>query len=88
MYTPTRIEQYLDEKKKLRLCTALGYDRINRHGGEDLDVEVRILGHETQTSACKAHVTFWTYSGDAKVNRKRKYLDKTHELKPYLSLAY
>ncbi|VDP33937.1 unnamed protein product [Heligmosomoides polygyrus] len=34
-----RIKEYLDGKEKLRASTALGYHRINSHGGEDFGDE-------------------------------------------------
>ncbi|VDO77488.1 unnamed protein product [Heligmosomoides polygyrus] len=34
-----RIKEHLDGKEKLRASTALGYHRINSHGGEDFGVE-------------------------------------------------
>uniref|UniRef100_A0A183GHQ8 GIY-YIG domain-containing protein n=1 Tax=Heligmosomoides polygyrus TaxID=6339 RepID=A0A183GHQ8_HELPZ len=34
-----RIKEHLNGKEKLRASTALGYHRINSHGGEDFGVE-------------------------------------------------
>ncbi|VDP02493.1 unnamed protein product [Heligmosomoides polygyrus] len=82
------IKEHLDGKEKLRASTALGYHRINSHGGEDFGVEVRILGHEVQISVRKALEAFWIYSRDPKVNRKGECLYITRELRPYLSLAF
>ncbi|VDP23227.1 unnamed protein product [Heligmosomoides polygyrus] len=83
-----RIKDNLDGKEKLRASTALGYHRINSHGGEDFAIGVRILGREVQTSARKAPEAFWIYHRGPKVNRKVECLYITRELKPYLSLAF
>ena len=82
-----RIKEHLDGKLKAQ-NTPLGTHRIQKHSGEDFEIEVTILAQEPKTSARKTLEAFWINSKNPKMNRKEECLVITRDLAPYLQLMF
>uniref|UniRef100_A0A0K0DBR4 GIY-YIG domain-containing protein n=1 Tax=Angiostrongylus cantonensis TaxID=6313 RepID=A0A0K0DBR4_ANGCA len=81
-----RIEEHLVGKSKLKPNTPPGAHRMQEHNGEDFEVGVTTLTHESKTSARKTLEAFWINSKYPKMNRKEECLVITRDLAPYLRL--
>ncbi|EYC43648.1 hypothetical protein Y032_0485g2323 [Ancylostoma ceylanicum] len=83
-----RIKEHLDGRDRSRPSTPLGIHRLQKHAGESFEVSVKILAHESQTSARKTLEAFWTHAKSPEMNRKEECLSITRELAPYLGQLF
>ena len=70
-----RIKEHLDGRDKSRTSTPLGTHRVQKHAGTNFGVSVKILAHESQTSARKCLEAFWIHAKTPKMNRKKECHD-------------
>ena len=83
-----RIREHLDGKLKSRTSTPLGAHRVGRHNGDDFEVTVKILGHESKTSARKTLEAFWINYKNPRMNRRGECIDITSDMAPYLRFIF